>query len=72
MKKIVTTAITLAFMSMPKLAAACPACFAASDQRTVAAYYASTMLLSLMPFAAIGVVVVGAILMRNRPPTSER
>ena len=70
MKKIIFIAITPMLM-IPKIAAACPACFAASDKRTVAAYYASTMLLSLMPFAAIGIVILGAYLMRNRPALTE-
>ena len=56
---------------LPSMAAACPACFGASDARTISAYYASTMLLSLMPFAAIGLVVGGVYLMRNRPATPE-
>lgn len=71
MKKILSTAIAMALPLMPKVAAACPACFSASDKRTLAAYYASTMLLSLMPFAAIGVVVLGAYAMRNRAAEAE-
>jgi hypothetical protein len=56
---------------LPSIAAACPACFGASSTRTISAYYASTMLLSLMPFALIGGVVLGVFLMRNPPSPPE-
>jgi hypothetical protein len=65
MKKLVSLITVFAAALMPRVAAACPACFAASNARTVSAYYASTMLLSLMPFALIGGVVLAAYLMRN-------
>jgi hypothetical protein len=58
-------AIAIAFA--PSIAAACATCFGASSARTIAAYYASTMLLSLMPFALIGGIILAAYLMRNRP-----
>ena len=67
MKTIVATLVTFAAALRPSLAAACPACFGASDARTISAYYASTVLLSLMPFALIGGVILGVYLMRNRP-----
>jgi hypothetical protein len=66
MKKVAFAFAAVASALMPKVAAACPACFAASDNRTLAAYYASTLLLSLMPFALIGGVVLAAYLMRTR------
>ncbi|HLX36172.1 MAG TPA: hypothetical protein VKR29_00170 [Candidatus Binataceae bacterium] len=66
MKKVAFAFAAVAPALMPKVAAACPACFAASDNRTLAAYYASTLLLSLMPFALIGGVVLAAYLMRTR------
>ena len=71
MRRMRTASAILAALATalwPALAAACPACFGASNARTIAAYYASTMLLSLMPFFAIGGVVLAAYLMRNRRP----
>jgi len=68
MRAIIAIFIGLAVELSPRIATACPACFAASNARTISAYYASTMLLSLMPFVAIGGVIVAAYLMRNRPP----
>ena len=57
MKTAASILVTFAAPMLPSIAAACPACFGASDARTISAYYASTMLLSLMPFALIGGVV---------------
>jgi hypothetical protein len=71
MKSIAAALVVLAGELLPSIAAACPACFGASDARTISAYYASTMLLSLMPFVLIGGVVLAVILMRNRPPGDE-
>ncbi len=71
MKTRASILLTFAAPMLPSIAAACPACFGASDARTISAYYASTMLLSLMPFALIGGVILGVILMRNRPPGGE-
>ncbi len=71
MKTVVSILVTFAASTLPSIAAACPACFGASDARTISAYYASTMLLSLMPFALIGGVILGVVLMRNRPPGGE-
>jgi hypothetical protein len=67
MKTISAIFAAIAALFAPTIAAACPACFGASSARTIAAYYASTMLLSLMPFALIGSVILAAYLMRNRP-----
>jgi hypothetical protein len=71
MKTITAILVVLGGELLPSIAAACPACFGASDARTISAYYASTMLLSLMPFVLIGGVVLSVILMRNRPPGDE-
>ncbi len=61
MKTLVAILVTFAAALLPSIAAACPACFGASDARTISAYYASTMLLSLMPFALIGGVILGGL-----------
>lgn len=66
MKIVAAMLVTFAIALLPSIAAACPACFGASDARTISAYYASTVLLSLMPFALIGGVILGVYLMRNR------
>jgi len=71
MKTIATLLAMLAAELWPTVAAACPACFGASNARTISAYYASTMLLSLMPFVAIGGVILAAFLMRNRDARSD-
>ena len=71
MKTIAALLAMLAMEVSPTIAAACPACFGASNARTISAYYASTMLLSLMPFAAIGGVILVAFLMRNRDARSD-
>jgi len=65
MKTLSAIFAAIAIALAPAIAAACPACFGASSARTIAAYYASTMLLSLMPFALIGGVILAAYLMRN-------
>jgi uncharacterized BrkB/YihY/UPF0761 family membrane protein len=71
MKRLTTVLALLVAELMPGIAAACPACYAASDARTISAYYASTMLLSLMPFALIGGVILAVFLMRDRESDSE-
>ena len=71
MKTVGSMFMLFAVAFFPAIARACPSCYAASSARTVAAYYASTMLLSLMPFFAIGGVVLGAYLMRNRPARAD-
>ena len=71
MKTVASIFFLFATEVWPSVAAACPACFGASNARTISAYYASTMLLSLMPFLLIGGVVLGVFLMRNRPSTPE-
>ena len=72
MRAITAILIGVAVELSPAIAAACPACYGASSTRTIAAYYASTMLLSLMPFVAIGGVIGAAYLMRNRPSEDRK
>jgi hypothetical protein len=71
MKALVTNLLALAAMLLPSVALACANCYAASSKQTILAYYASTMLLSLMPFALIGGVIVAVLVMRNRAPSTE-
>jgi len=71
MKTVVANLVALVVIVLPSVALACPNCYAASSQRTIMAYYASTMLLTLMPFALIGGVILAVFLMRNRPPSAE-
>ena len=71
MKALAANLLALAAVLLPSVALACPNCYAASSQRTILAYYASTMLLTLMPFALIGGVILGVFLMRNRGPRGE-
>ncbi len=71
MKTAAATIVTLVAALLPSIAAACPACFGASNARTISAYYASTVLLSLMPFALIGGVILAVYLMRNRDPRPQ-
>ena len=66
MKALAANFLALVAMLLPSVALACPNCYAASSQRTILAYYASTMLLTLMPFALIGGVILAVFLMRNR------
>ena len=72
MKTVVAYLLALAAMLMPSVALACPNCYAASGRRALLAYYASTMLLSLMPFALIGGVILAVFLMRNRDHVQVR
>ena len=71
MKTVFAATLSAVGAVLPSVAAACPACFGASDARTLSAYYASTILLSLMPFALIGGVILGVYLMRNREPDGQ-
>lgn len=71
MKAVVVNLVALAAVLLPSVALACPNCYAASSQRTILAYNASTLLLTLMPFALIGGVILGVFLMRDRAPDSE-
>ena len=66
MKALAANLLAVAAVLLPSVALACPNCYAASSQRTILAYYASTMLLTLMPFALIGGVILAVFLMRNR------
>lgn len=71
MKTIAAMLVMFAAALLPSMAMACPACFGASDARTLSAYYASTVLLSLMPFLMIGGVILGVYVMRERPVKAE-
>jgi hypothetical protein len=53
MRRLLPTALVAALVAVPRLAAACPVCMAADARRTDA-YVATTVLLSLLPLAAIG------------------
>ena len=66
MKPFAMILTLLLAMLRTSAALACANCIAASSQRTIAAYYASTMLLSLMPFALIGGIVGAVYLMGRR------
>jgi hypothetical protein len=41
-------------LALPRVAAACPACFAASDGRVAQMYVLTALLLSVLPFAVVG------------------
>ncbi len=71
MKALTANLVLLGAMLLPSFALACPNCYAASSHRTIVAYYASTMLLSLMPFALIVGIVGAVFLMRNRTSSVE-
>jgi hypothetical protein len=45
---------TLGLAVVPRVAAACPACFAASDARVARMYLVTAALLSVLPFAVVG------------------
>jgi len=47
-------AVFALILVLPRLAAACPACFAASSARVSNMYLVSGLLLSLLPFAIVG------------------
>lgn len=66
MKALAAHLLAFTVIILPSVALACPNCYAASNQRTILAYYTSTMLLTLMPFALIGGVILAVYLMRNR------
>jgi hypothetical protein len=51
---LASSLIVACLICLPRIAAACPACFAASDQRVSRMYFASGLLLSLLPLAIIG------------------
>lgn len=53
MRRLLSTALVAALVGLPRLALACPVCMAA-DARRMDAYVATTVLLSLLPLAAIG------------------
>ena len=44
----------------------CPVCYSASDGRVLSAFFASTMLLSLLPLALIGAAVAYLVYQQRR------
>ncbi len=46
--------VVAVLLFVPRLAAACPACFAASDVRVARMYMLTAALLSLLPLAIVG------------------
>jgi hypothetical protein len=61
-----TLAATAWAALLPASAAACPTCFAASDERALHGYYLSTAILSAMPFLLIGLIAVIAYAAKRR------
>lgn len=57
---------------IPRLAFACPACFAASNPGGLRAYYLSTVLLSTMPFVMIGAIAAVGYTVRRRASQASR
>jgi len=53
MRRLRTALVAALAVALPRLALACPVCMAA-DARRMDAYVATTVLLSLLPLAAIG------------------
>lgn len=67
------TAITAAVLVVvPTAARACPKCFESSGPRVLDAYYLSTALLSLLPFAIIGAVGLIASRLARRARACEQ
>ncbi len=56
--------VTLA--AFPAAAGACPLCYGSSAPQVLNAYYLSTAVLSLLPFAIIGVIGYLAVRMARR------
>ena len=44
---------------------ACPNCYAASDSRVLLTYYLSTAVLTLLPFAIVGTILLVAVRMKR-------
>jgi len=63
---ILAALFTVALAFVPRLAHACPTCFAASGEGALRGYWWSTTLLSLMPLVLIAVVALAAWMLRNR------
>lgn len=42
---------------IPVAAQACPVCFASADDRVIFAFYATTLFLTVMPFAIVGSIL---------------
>jgi hypothetical protein len=51
--------------AIPLPALACPACYSATGPRVLLMYYASTIALSLLPFAIVG-AIAGLVLLLKR------
>ncbi len=67
----VTAAMTgLAGAALPAVAAACPLCYGSSAPQVLNAYYLSTAVLSLLPFAIVGVIGLLAVRMLRRAQAS--
>ncbi len=65
------TSLSLALLApvlvvFPGAAHACAVCFSGFGVRALRGYYVSTVMLSLLPFALIGMVMLVAYAMRNR------
>ena len=59
----------VAILLSPLTALACPNCYASSDIHVLHTYYFSAFMLTLLPFAIIGVIFrVGKSLRRRVPP----
>jgi hypothetical protein len=69
MRRALAGWIALLALALPRLAAACAVCFSASDDSR-AAYVFTTVLLSILPLAAVGGFVVWARL-RSRALARE-
>lgn len=66
------TAIIPALLVVPTAVPACPRCFESSGPRVLAAYYLSTALLSLLPFAIIGSIGLIAFRFARRAREQDR
>ncbi|MFQ5668017.1 MAG: hypothetical protein ACE5I7_16500 [Candidatus Binatia bacterium] len=59
-------------LASPLAAGACPLCYGSSSGRVTNAYYLSTLMLSVLPFAVVGVVAAVAWRVRRRARNGER
>ncbi len=64
------SAIAAAIAGLPAAAAACPLCYGSSAPQVLNAYYLSTAVLSLLPFAIIGAIGLVAARMLRRSPAA--
>ena len=67
-----STAMTVALVSTPAAAMACPLCYSSFAPRVLQAYYISAALLSIMPFAVVAVLVLIGVRTVRRARESER